>query len=163
MTKACDVLFDGQPGNWPIFENHLLNKAENSTLGWNNEIINFQLMENTTKPFNFLEGYFAIPDNMADELKDDIKCTKQEDLQRPTSQLYRLYSLRTKIKNCLTPDLDRDIESSMPTRISNKDGRILFIKIVSHAFPDKEAHKHIIYEYILKLEITQSNNMEAFQ
>jgi hypothetical protein len=33
----------------------------------------------------------------------------------------------------------------------------------SHTFPDKEAHKRIIYEYILKLEITESNNMEGFQ
>jgi hypothetical protein len=51
----------------------------------------------------------------------------------------------------------------MPTGISNKYGRIFFIKIVSHTFLDKEAHKRIIYEYILKLEITESNNMEAFQ
>jgi hypothetical protein len=34
---------------------------------------------------------------------------------------------------------------------------------VSRTFPDKEAHKRIIYEYILKLEITESNNMEGFQ
>jgi hypothetical protein len=51
----------------------------------------------------------------------------------------------------------------MPTSISNKDGRIFFVKIVSHTFPDKEAHTRITYEYILKLEITQSNNIEAFQ
>jgi hypothetical protein len=51
----------------------------------------------------------------------------------------------------------------MPTDLSNKDGHIFFIKIVSHTFPDKEAHKSIIYEYILKLEITESNNMERFQ
>jgi hypothetical protein len=51
----------------------------------------------------------------------------------------------------------------MPTGLSNKDGRIFFIKLVSHTIPDKEAHKRIIYEYILKLEITESNNMEGFQ
>jgi hypothetical protein len=33
----------------------------------------------------------------------------------------------------------------------------------SLTFPDKEAHKRIIYEYILKLEITESNNIEGFQ
>jgi hypothetical protein len=38
-----------------------------------------------------------------------------------------------------------------------------FVKIVSHTFPDKETLKRIIYEYILKLEITQSNNRESFQ
>jgi hypothetical protein len=51
----------------------------------------------------------------------------------------------------------------MPIGISNKNGRIFFIKLVSHTFPDKEAHKQIFYEYILKLEITESNNMEGFQ
>jgi hypothetical protein len=47
--------------------------------------------------------------------------------------------------------------------LSNKDGRIFFIKLLLYTFPDKEAHKCIIYEYILKLEITESNNMEGFQ
>jgi hypothetical protein len=51
----------------------------------------------------------------------------------------------------------------MPQVLTNKDGRIFFIKIVSHTFPDKEAHKHIMYEYIPKLEITEPNNMEGFQ
>jgi hypothetical protein len=49
----------------------------------------------------------------------------------------------------------------MPFGLSNKDGCIFFIKIVSHTFPENEAHKCIIYEYILKLEITESNNMEG--
>jgi hypothetical protein len=31
MTKACDVLVDGQTENWPAFKNHLLNEAENPT------------------------------------------------------------------------------------------------------------------------------------
>jgi hypothetical protein len=51
----------------------------------------------------------------------------------------------------------------MPLGLSNKDGRILFIKLISHTFPYKEAHKRIIYEYILKLEIAESNNMGGFQ
>jgi hypothetical protein len=51
----------------------------------------------------------------------------------------------------------------MPIGLSNKDGRIFFVKLVSHTFPDKEPHKHIIYEYILKLEITESNTMKGFQ
>jgi hypothetical protein len=51
----------------------------------------------------------------------------------------------------------------MPTGLSKKEGRIFFIKIVSHTLPDKEAHKRIVYEYILKLEITESHNMEGFQ
>jgi hypothetical protein len=51
----------------------------------------------------------------------------------------------------------------MPPGLSHKEGRIYFIKLLSHTFPDKEAHKWIIYEYILKLEITESNNMESFK
>jgi hypothetical protein len=67
------------------------------------------------------------------------------------------------LKNCLTTDFAHDIKASMPIGLSNKDGRLFFIKLVSHTFPDKEAHKQIIYEYILKLEITEPNNMEGFQ
>jgi hypothetical protein len=51
----------------------------------------------------------------------------------------------------------------MPIGLSNKDGQLFFIKLVSHTFPDKEAHTRIMYEYILKLEITESNNIEGFQ
>jgi hypothetical protein len=61
ITKACYVLFDGQPENWPIFESHLLNEAENPTIGWSQKLLNFQLMDQTTEPFNFLERYFNIP------------------------------------------------------------------------------------------------------
>jgi hypothetical protein len=81
----------------------------------------------------------------------------------PASQIYRLHCLKKKLKNFLTTDLPHDIEASMPIGLSNKYGRIFFIKLVSHTCPDKEAHKRIIYEYTLKLEITESNNMEGFQ
>jgi hypothetical protein len=110
-----------------------------------------------------LEGYFVIPETMIGALQDDLQRAKQEDLAKPASRLYILHSLKTKLKNCLTLDLAGDIETSMPTGLSNKDGCIFFIKTASHIFPDKEAHKRIIYEYILKLEITESNNMEGFQ
>jgi hypothetical protein len=58
-------------------------------------------------------------------------------------------------------DLAHDIETSMPSGLINKYGRIF--KVVSHTFPDKEAHKCIIYEYILKLVIAELNKMEGFQ
>jgi hypothetical protein len=143
MTKACSVPFDGQPNIWPAFKHQLLNESENPTIGWNQELVNFQLMDTTTKPFNFLAGYFNIPETMIKALKTTL--------------------IEKKLKNFLTPDLARDIETSMPTSLRNKDGRIFFIKIISHTFPDREVHKHIIYEYILKLEIIESNNKEAFQ
>jgi hypothetical protein len=120
-------------------------------------------MDQTTKPFNFLEGYFNIPEIMIDALTEHLERTKAEDLQKQNSRLYKLYSLKSKLQNCLTPDLAPDIKTSMPTRVSNKDGRIFFIKLIPNTFPDKEAHKHIICEYVLKLEIAQSNNMEVFQ
>jgi hypothetical protein len=163
MISACDVLCDGQPENWPPFESHLPNQAENATIGLSNELLNFKLMDQTTTPFNFLEGYFIIPESMIDALKDDLKRTKAEDLQKQNSQLYKLSSLENKLKNCLTTDLASDIETSMPTRVRNKDGRIFFIKIVSNTLSDKEAHKHIICDSVLNHEITQSNNMGAFQ
>jgi hypothetical protein len=64
MTKPCDVLF---------VEHHLLNEAENPTIGWNQELIQFQLMDTTTKPFKFLEGYFEIPETRVGALQDDLK------------------------------------------------------------------------------------------
>jgi hypothetical protein len=93
---------------------------------------------------------------------NELADAKQIDLIQPASQLFKLHCLKTKLKNCLTTDLAHDIDASIPTGLSHKDGRIFFIKVVSHTFPDKEAHKRTIYEYILKLEITESNNMESF-
>jgi hypothetical protein len=93
---------------------------------------------------------------------NDLADAKHIDLVQPASQLFKLHCLKTKLKNCLTTDLAHDIDASMPPGLSHKDGQIYFIKIVSHTFPDKEAHKRIIYKYILKLEIMESNNMESF-
>jgi hypothetical protein len=100
MTKACDVLFDGQPENWPTLEHHLLNEAENQTISWNQEPAHFQLMGTTSNPFNFLECHFNIRETTIDTLQDDLKCNTQIDLVKPISQLYRLHSLKTKLKNC---------------------------------------------------------------
>jgi hypothetical protein len=100
---------------------------------------------------------------MTNTLLNNLADAKKIDLVSPSSQLYKLHCLKTKLKNCLTTDLAHDIEASMPTGMSNKYGRLFLIKLVSHTFPDKEAHKRIIYEYILQLEITESNNMDGFQ
>jgi hypothetical protein len=131
MTKPSEILSNVKPENWPEFEHHPLNKAENPTIGWNRELLNFQLMDTTTKPFNLLEGYFDIPETMIGALHDDLQRAKQEDLMKPASQLYRLHSLKTKLKNCLTQDLALNIETSMPTGLSNKDGRN-FLSRLSH-------------------------------
>jgi hypothetical protein len=99
---------------------------------------------------------------MTTTLMNDLADAKKIDLVQPSSQLFKLHCFKTKLKNCITPDLTHDIYSSMPPGLSHKDGRIYFIKLISHTFPDKEAHKRIIYEYILKLEIMESNNMKNF-
>jgi hypothetical protein len=161
MTKPSDTLFDGTPENWPAFEHHLLTEADNPTISWNQDITNYKTSENS-EPFNFLERCFDLPDDMTNTLMNNLADAKQIDLAQPSSQLFKLHCLKTKLKNCLTPDLTHDIYASMPPGISHKDGRIYFIKLVSHTFLDKEAHTQIIYEYILKLEITESNNMESF-
>jgi hypothetical protein len=80
MTKPSEILFDGKPENWPEFEHHLLTETENPTIGWNQELTNFQLMDETTKPFNFLEGYSNIPKSMIGILQDDLQNAKQIDL-----------------------------------------------------------------------------------
>jgi hypothetical protein len=51
----------------------------------------------------------------------------------------------------------------MPMDIINNDGRIYFCLIISRTFPDKDAHKEIIKNYILELKITKSNSMESNQ
>jgi hypothetical protein len=137
--------------------------VENPTIRWNQEITNYQPTDETYEPLNFLERYFDLPDNMTGTLMNELADAKIIDLISPASQLYKLHCLKTKLKNCLTTDLTHDIEASMPIGLSNKDRRIFFIKLVSRTFPDKESHKRIIYEYILKLEITKYNNMEGFQ
>jgi hypothetical protein len=71
MTKPSEILFDGTPKNWPEFE-HLLTENENPTITWNQELTNFQTMGGTSKPFNCLEGYFDIPEN--------VTCAPQYDL-----------------------------------------------------------------------------------
>jgi hypothetical protein len=99
---------------------------------------------------------------MTNTLMNELADAKQIDLVQPASQLFKLHCLKTKLKNCLTTDLTHDIDASMPTGLSHKYVRLFFIKLVAHNFPDEEAHNRIIYEYILKLEITESNNMESF-
>jgi hypothetical protein len=161
MTKASDTMFNGTPENWPASEHHLLTEAENPTISWNQDITNYQPNQNS-KLFNFLERYFDLPDDMTNTLMNDLADAKQIDLVQPASQLFKLHCLKTKLKNCLTTNVTHDIDASMSPGLSHKDGRIYFIKLVSHPFPDKEAHKRIIYEYVLKLEITESNNIRSF-
>jgi hypothetical protein len=161
MTKPSDTMFDGTPENWPGFEHHLLTEAKNPTISWNQDIANYQPNENS-EPFNFLERYFDLLDDMTNTLMNELADAKQIDLVQPASQLFKLHCLKAKLKNLLTTDLSHDINVSMPTGLSRKYRRLFFIKLVYHTFPDKEAHKRIIYEYILKLEITESNNMESF-
>jgi hypothetical protein len=145
MTKTSEIIFNGTPENWPAFEHHLLTEAENPTIRWNQEITNYQPTDRTSKLFNFLKGS---PENMTGALMDDLENEKIVDLVTPASQLYNLHCLKTKLKNCLTPYLAHDIEASMPLGLSNKYVRIFFITIISHT---------------LKMEITESNNMEGFQ
>jgi hypothetical protein len=161
MAKPSDTLFDGTPENWPAFEHHLLTEAENPTISWNQDITNYQPNKNS-EPFNFIERYFDLPDDMTNMLMNELSDAKQIDLVQPASQLFKLHCLKTKLKNCLTTDLAHDIDASMPTGLSHKDGLLFFIKLVYHTFPDKESQKRIIYEYIIKLEITESNNKESF-
>jgi hypothetical protein len=163
MTKTLETLFNGTPENLPAFEHHLLTEAKNPTISWNQDITNYQPTDENSEPFNFLERFFDLPGNMTNTLMNDLADAKIIHLVSPNSQLYKLHYLKTKLKNCLTTDLVHDIKASVPTGLSNKDGRLFFIKLVSHTFPDKEAHTRIIYEYILKLEITESNNVEGFQ
>jgi hypothetical protein len=140
MTKPPDTFFNGTPENWPALEHHLLTEAENRTISWNQDITNYQPTEDS-KPFNFLERYFDLPDNMTNTLMNELADAQIIDRISPASQLYKLKCLKTKLKNCLTTDLAHDIDAYLPIGLSNKYERLFFIKLVSHTFPDKEAHK----------------------
>jgi hypothetical protein len=154
MTKASGTLFDGTPENCPIFEHHLLTEAEHPTIAWNQHITHFQPDEEE-EPLNLLERYFDIPEDISQKLQLDLTNDKMADLMQVHSKLYKLHCLKTKLKKCLTPDLALDIDTSMPPGLPNRYGRLFSVKLVLHTFPDKEAHKRIIYEYILKLELNQ--------
>jgi hypothetical protein len=98
MTKPSDTLFDRTPENWPAFEHHLLMEAKNPTISWNQDITNYQPNENS-EPFNFLERYFDLPDDMKNMLMNKLAHAKQIDLVQPASQIFKLHCLKTKLKN----------------------------------------------------------------
>jgi hypothetical protein len=97
MTKPLDTLFDGTPDNWPAFEHHLLTEAENPTISWNQDITNYQPNKNS-KPFNYLERYFDLPDDMTNTLMNELADVKQIDLVQPASQLFKLHCLKKNLK-----------------------------------------------------------------
>jgi hypothetical protein len=103
---------------------------------------------------------------MTSGLVYDLKTTKREDtntIDTIDTKLYKLNALKTKLRNCLTQTFGDDIEESIPTGINNKDGHIFFCLIISRTFPDKEAHKDIIRNYIMELKIIKSKSMESYQ
>jgi hypothetical protein len=53
-TKACDIIFDGKPENWPTFKGHLIKEAEHPTIGWSKDTLGFQLVEDGQE-INLLE------------------------------------------------------------------------------------------------------------
>jgi hypothetical protein len=75
MIKPSDTLFDGTPENWPAFEHNRLTEAENPTIICNQDITNYHPNENS-EPFNFLERYFDLPDNMTTKLMNDLAQAK---------------------------------------------------------------------------------------
>jgi hypothetical protein len=62
---------------------------------------------------------------MIDGLQDDLKDTKEGDLNNLNTNLYKLKSLK-KLRNCLTNSFSDHIEESMPMDIINNNGRIYF-------------------------------------
>jgi hypothetical protein len=88
MTKPPETLFNRTPENWPAFEHHLLTEAETPTIRWNQEITNYQQTDETSEPFNFLERYFDIPDNMTGTLMNELADAKIIDLISPANELH---------------------------------------------------------------------------
>jgi hypothetical protein len=124
LTKPSETLFDGTLKNWPALEHHLLTEAKNPTMSWNQDITNCQPTDGNSKPFNFLERYCDLPENMKNTLMNELADANIIDLVSPASQLYKLHCLKTKLKNCLTTNLAHDIEASMLTGLSSKYGQL---------------------------------------
>jgi hypothetical protein len=120
-----------------------LTEAENPTIAWNQHITHFQPDEEE-EPLNFLERYFDLPEDISQKLQLDLANDKMADIMQVNSKLYKLHCLKTKLKNCLTPDLALGIDTSMPPGLPNKDRPLFLVRLVLHTFPDKEAHKPII-------------------
>jgi hypothetical protein len=100
-------------------------------------------------------GQGDIPSNMIAGLQDDLKKTKEEDLNNLDTKLYKLKALKTELRNCLTHSFGDHVKELMHTDISNNDGRIYLCLIISCTFWDKDAHKEIIKNYILELKIAK--------
>jgi chemotaxis protein histidine kinase CheA len=163
MTKASDVLFDGKPKKRQVFEDHLTKEASNPIIGWSKYILSFQII-GKGPIINLLETYFNIPPNMIVGLQNYLKdTTKGGGLNNLDTKLYKLKSLKTKLRNCLTHSFGDHIEESMPMDISNNYGRMYFCLIISHTFQDKDTHKEFINNYSLELKITKLNSMKSFQ
>jgi hypothetical protein len=64
MRKPSETLFDGTPENWLAFKQHLLTEVKNQTISWSQDSTNYQPMNGNSEPFNSLERYFDLPDNM---------------------------------------------------------------------------------------------------
>jgi hypothetical protein len=149
MAKASYTLFDRKPEIWPTFEDHLIKEAANPTIGWSKDILGFKIMGKGPE-INLMESYFDIPKHMIYGLIDELINSKREDINNINSKLYKLNALKTKLRSCLTPTFGYGIEEYMP-----EEDRIFFILIISRTFPDKEANKGIIRNYIMELEINQ--------
>jgi hypothetical protein len=91
ITKPSETLFNGTPENWLAFEHHLLTEAENPTMRWNQDITNYQPTDEISEPFNFLERYFDLPDNMTGTLMNDLADAKIVNPISPASQLCKLH------------------------------------------------------------------------
>jgi hypothetical protein len=93
MTKPSGTLLDGTPGNWPAFEHHLLTKAENPTISWNQDITNYQPNEKS-EPFKFLKRYMDLRDEMTNTLMNELADAKQIDPVQPALQIFKLHCLK---------------------------------------------------------------------
>jgi hypothetical protein len=121
MPKAGNILFDGNTDNWQALEYNLTNETANPTIGWSKYILGFQIMVQGPV-INLLKTYFNIPSNMISGLQDDLKNTKQGDLNNLDTKLYKLKAMKNKFRNCLTHSFGDHIKESRPMDIINKDG-----------------------------------------
>jgi hypothetical protein len=131
------------------------------TIRWSKGILIFKVRRQDPQ-INFLQRYFDIPDIMVSALNDNLKDSKTDVISQIDTKLYKLNALKTKLRNCPTPDFGDDIKEVMPEGTSNKYGRIYVIIIISRTFPDK--HINTLFRTTSwNIKITKSKSMESYQ
>jgi hypothetical protein len=163
MTKASDVLFDGNSDNWQAFKDHLTKEASNPTIGFGAQTLLASKSWVKAPPSTYSKHILTSHQIWLPDFKMTSKTQKKEIWTTLTQNFTNSNPWQLNSETASLTVLVITFEESMPMDISNNDGWIYFCLIISRTFPDKDAHKEILKNYILELKVTKSNAVESYQ